>query len=317
MATRQTSKKSKPSTKKAKKLKVAELRSIAKSLQNEAPCAESQLKEAILESIGKSKQLAVFPERQRLDDLLIASGRPAYDRLVSSLLVDYSQIFASMRGSTQYLDFQLTWLDHVRRVGEQGYVLSTSDAQPFFDGESDSISTGSESVEAWADILSNAFAEMNQLSPDSNFIMLHTIAREIFAHQQQEVYKVKQNSAVSESHPVMRPSPDDSLFRMCGAEVARMVNVRKERLWHTDMNDPTTRSIEQEIELLHKICIPNEDKEKVKDAIPSGIQELDRGNLYVPIPSLKPYLAVVDRTFTHHINTESYKKHGHQLFKVD
>ena len=109
------------------------------------------------------------------------------------------------------MDFQLTWLDHVRRVGEQGYVLSTRDAQPFFDGENDSMSTSSESVDAWGDIVSSAFAEMNQLSPDSNSIMLHTIAREIFALRQQEVYKMKQNAVVSVPHPA--PSPDDSLFR--------------------------------------------------------------------------------------------------------
>ena len=156
MATRQKAKPPTKKPKKAKKLKVAELRSIAKALQKEARDDRGcRLKEAILETIGKSKQLAVFPERQRLYDLLIASARPAYDRLVTALLVDYSKIFASIKGKTQYMDFQLTWLDHVRRIGEQGYVLSTSDAQPFFDGENDSISTGSESVDAWADSINS------------------------------------------------------------------------------------------------------------------------------------------------------------------
>ena len=112
------------------------------------------------------------------------------------------------------------------------------------------MSTGSESVDAWANIVSNAFAEMNQLSPDSNFIMLHTIAWEIFAHGQQEVYNIKQNAVISVPH-VVAPSPDNSLFRMCGAEVARMVDVRKGRLQHIDMTDPTIRqSIERQIKLL-------------------------------------------------------------------
>ena len=62
----------------------------------------------------------MFPKRQRLYDLLIASARPAYDRLVTALLGDYLEIFASINGKTQYLDFQLTWLDHVRRVGGAG-----------------------------------------------------------------------------------------------------------------------------------------------------------------------------------------------------
>ena len=126
---------------------------------------------------------------------------------------------------------------------------------------------------------------------------------------------MKQTAVVSVPHSA--PSPDDSLFRMCGAEVARMVNVRKGRLHHTNTNDSTTQSIERQIQLLHKICIPNEDKARVKDSIPSGIQELDRGYMYVPLPSLKTFLAAVDRTFIQHINKQSHLKHGHQLFKVD
>lgn len=180
------------------------------------------------------------------------------------------------------------------------------------------MSTGSESVDAWADIVSDAFAEMNRLSPDSNFIMLHTIAREIFAHRKQEVYNIKQNAVVSVPHLVV-PSPesDDSLFRMCGAEVARMVNVRKGRLQHTDLTDSTIRqSIEQQVELLKKICIPNEEKPTMQDSIPLGIQVLDQGYMYVPLPSLKPHLAAVDHAFTQQINKDSYKKHGNQLFKV-
>ena len=81
MATRQGSKR----PRKAKKLKITELRSIAKALQKEDP--GSRLSNDVLDIIGKSKQLAVFPERQRLYNLLIASSRQAFDRLVSSLLV--------------------------------------------------------------------------------------------------------------------------------------------------------------------------------------------------------------------------------------
>ena len=241
MATRQGSKR----PKKAKKLKITELRSIATALQKED--AGSRLSEDVLEIVGRSKQLAVFPERQRLYNLLIPSSRQAYERLVSSLVVDYAKILAAIKRRTQYMDFQLAWLDHVRRVGEQGYVLSTSDAQPFFDGEDDTISvvTGSESINAWSDIVSDALDEMKDLSSESNFIMLHTIARGIFDHQQQQVYEHKHKPVVSVIHPA--PSPDDSLFRMCGAEIARMIKVRKNekerlKLKHTHAHDPRVQS---------------------------------------------------------------------------
>lgn len=83
-------------------------------------------------------------------------------------------------------------------------------------------SLGSESINAWSEIVSDA---MKDLSSESNFIMLHATARGIFDHQQQQVYEHKHKSVVSVAHPV--PSPDDSLFRMCGAEIARMIKVRK------------------------------------------------------------------------------------------
>ena len=53
--------------------------------------------------------------------------------------------------------------------------------------------------------------------------MLHTIAREVYDHQQQKIYE-KKTTPPNLPHPVS--SEDGALFRMCGAEVARMMNVR-------------------------------------------------------------------------------------------
>ena len=186
----------------------------------------------------------------------------------------------------------------------------------FFDGEADSIAFDSNAVGAWSDILSSALVEITSLSPETNFIMLHMIAREVYDHQQQQMYKRKTTTL---SLPRQVTSEDDALFRMCGAEVARMMKVRvneKRRLEHVDKYHPKIRSLDQQMDLLQKMCIPIESKEIMKDTIPSGIQHLDKGGMYIPLPSLKPFLQQVEGVFTKHVNNENFRKHGDQLFKV-
>lgn len=97
---------------KTKKLQVAEMKSIAQAVRKDVG---TDLKDKILDSISKMKQLAVFPERQQLYSMLSrADVRPVYEKLVSFLLEDYLKLFSS----TKYLDFQVVWLDHIRKVRE-------------------------------------------------------------------------------------------------------------------------------------------------------------------------------------------------------
>ena len=172
-------------------------------------------------------------------------------------------------------------------------------------------------VSAWSDILTSALAENPTLLTDCNFIMLHTIARRVFDHQQQQIYEIKQKPA---SSVLPAASPDDGLLRMCGAEVARMLKAKRKekeiKLQHVEASHPAILSIDKHIRLLQRICIPMKDKESLKDSIPSSIQNLDKGYMYIPMPSLIPYLAEVDRTFREHVNNDKFQKHGHQLFKI-
>ena len=91
--------------KKAKRLRVQEVKSIAQAVRKDVG-TDVDLKDKILESISKMKQLAVFPERQQLYSMLTSPDmRPAYEKLVSSLLEDYLKLFSSIKGQAKYLDF--------------------------------------------------------------------------------------------------------------------------------------------------------------------------------------------------------------------
>lgn len=105
-------------------------------------------------NVGELKQLTVFPERHSLYSLLTSSDvKPTYDRLVTSLLEDYTKLFTLVKGKLNNMDFQVVWLQHIRRMGEQGYSLSTYDAHPFFDGEDNTLTIHSGAVSAWSDIM--------------------------------------------------------------------------------------------------------------------------------------------------------------------
>ena len=163
----------------------------------------------------------------------------------------------------------MVWLDHIRKVGEQGYSLSTSDAQPFYDGDVDPIAFDSGAVSAWSDILTSALIEITPMLPETNLIMLHTIAREVYDHQQQQIYTKKQTDPSTSQHVT---SEDDALFRMCGAEVARMMKFRKDekkrKFEHVDKCHPKVQSIDQQMNLLQKICIPNGKRRTIKYSVP-------------------------------------------------
>ena len=88
-------------------------------------------------------------------------------------------------------------MNHIRRVGKRGYSLATCDAQPIFDGESDSVAFDSGAPDAWSEIFSSALADISPFSPETNFIMLHTITREVYDHQQQKIYEKKNDTPKS------------------------------------------------------------------------------------------------------------------------
>lgn len=99
-----------------------------------------------------------------------------------------------------------------------------------------------------------------------------------------------------------------------------MMNVRanekKRKLEHVDKCHPKVQSLDRQMDFLRKMCIPIESKETMKDSIPASIQHLDKGCMYIPLPSLKPFLQQVEHVFTKHVNNESFQTHGDQLFKV-
>ena len=158
---------------------------------------------------------------------------------------------------------------------------------------------------------------------DSNYIMLHWIAKEVCNSKQMQVLESKQVQASADlsGHNPHLPtqSSDDSLFRMCGAEIARTIRVKTEQLKKGKsgtFHSLRTDTLEKEIQFLKSLCVCNKDKRSLQDSIPKGVQILDLGYLWIPLPSLRPFLVSVDEVFRRHVNNIEFQKHGSHIFEV-
>ena len=85
------------------------------------------------------------------------------------------------------------------------------------------------SLESFGKWISGAHST-EDLGVDSNYIMLHQITKQVYNSQQMQVLESKQcqASAHISDHdtPLPTQSSGDSLFRMCGAEIGRMIRVK-------------------------------------------------------------------------------------------
>ena len=289
-------------TGRSKKLTQREVKAVADQLDC-VPAEEcDQLSTRILEDIANSKQVAVFEQRMKLLSMLRNSLYDQFRSLVSSLLGDYTHLYRHIKGTTKYADFQVEWLQHIRAVAENGYTFANCDAQPAYQYELDPIPT-SDTNAIWAIMYCQAMEVLGEISSDTNLIMLHTIANSVYNYQLQQVIDTQRHETTVTTS---QPSCDDALYRMCGAEICRMLKSRQKG---------NTESTTCEISCLKRMTITAKDKERAM--LPQGIKNLDQtGYMWVPIPELLPYLREVDRIFRSEVNHDKFRQRGDQIFKV-
>ena len=233
---------------------------------------------------------------------------------------DYAHLYKQEKGSTKYADFQVHWLEHVHQVAVRGAALATSDAQ---DVDSDTVVlTSSSAAEQWSHIYIHAQSELGEIDPDTNMMVLHSVARSVFNQQHERIREHVSNTIAedrpSSSQPPSQPSPDDALLRMCGAEIARMIKLRrKEKSTQLKSGRQQIDDLDEELSILKCLCIPSDQKQSMAEEIPLGIRNLDMtGYLWIPHPDLLPFLRKVDEVFRSQVNESTFRKYGETLFKV-
>ena len=296
--------------KRCKRLNITKVRAISKAISK--PCQDSV--SIIWNSTKTSQHLAIFSQRKRFCELLDSELYGQLKILVDGLIADYATLY---KPKTQYGDFQITWLDHVRCLAENGALLATSPAWQ----QDDTSSTPATTTETWANIYKQVRGCIGEIQVDTNFMVAHSIARSVFNHQQGRILEKKQNTTDMVLSNTSQQSPDDGLLRMCGAEISRMIRTRNKHVKrlkkHGGPGKLTAKST-SELLFLKKLCITPEEKTgTLQTQIPAGISSLDQtGYMWVPRLQLLPFLRKVDEVVRLHINEGNFQKHGENLFKI-
>ena len=123
----------------------------------------------------------------------------------------------------RYADFQVQWLQHIRKVAELGLTIAFSDHQE--EPEDELIIPPAQHVAAIAITVSGDVA----CSSETIFAFCHAVARQVFMHQQSRVVSRKQHemsAECSDEESIDLDESEESLYGVCGAQLHRMIHVR-------------------------------------------------------------------------------------------
>ena len=289
-----------------KKLKTSTVTVTVKCISKSIAKPDDGSWSTIWDFVKANKHLCIFPQRKRFCEMLDSDPlQVKVKNFIDALVKDYASLYKPM---TEYSNFQRMWLDNIRCIAE-----TASDTIPL-DQASSSISS-----KIWTEIYKDVQKIIGEIQADTNFTILHSIARGVFDHQQRRVSQEKQGER--ESEIVLNSNaqtPDDGLMRMCGAEICRMIKQRKNDVKRLKKREGPSKTLQQELSLLKALCIQSEEKKgNLRNKIPTGIKNLDQtGFLWVPQLQLLPFLRKVDEVVHTNLNESNFLLWGENLFRA-
>ena len=149
------------------------------------------------------------------------------ENLVSNLCQKYSTLYGSCHGKDGYLKFQLIeWHDLLRSVAAFVDMQSISDAQV----EDYETSTCTSPVaNSWLSIVMTAYATLPSLTTETQFAMVHAIARRVYHHMHGKTLAAANPSATDQSEPLLQcteTNGTEPLIRMCGSQLTRIYTTK-------------------------------------------------------------------------------------------
>lgn len=146
--------------------------------------------------------------------------KPAYDDLL--LRTTWNSFLYQTK--CKYLDFR--WFGW-RKVGEQGYMISSYDTQPYFNGEGDLMVTlDSKAISACTDILTTTPWHYSPTTRNKLHYVTHNCTCNIWPSTVTNLRGKKKTHPNTFHHVTWE---DAVPFRMCGAKVARTLKCRRKR----------------------------------------------------------------------------------------
>ena len=159
----------------------------------QAPYDEEQICGIVISSLNLSPQFIMpqFPERAALHEKLSEDSalKSEARELISCLADDYCTLFGIMwttPAADRYAEFQVQWLQHIRKVAELGLTIAFSDRQEELEAEL--ITPAAHHV---AGIAIGVFSDA-PCSSETIFAFCCVITRQVFMYQQSRVLSRKE-----------------------------------------------------------------------------------------------------------------------------
>ena len=180
---------------------------------------------------------------------------------------------------------------------EAGESLATCNAQNPDDAEDSELPTcvALLALEAFGD----ASAQRSTL-----FAVMHTVARQVFMYQHSAAVSMKLSAQEEpEEIDLFSEESEDALYRVCGAQVHRMITVRGEK---ASRNKQARTFLNKYPWQMMTKCI----------ACHFLFSALSRGGRIFPKPELLPFIQLVVSKVKEEVNDAAFKRFGENLFKV-
>ena len=268
---------------------------------------EEDVFKAVLDAITKSPQfnMAQYPERAFFLRNITKEGavRQTLSRFVAGLCIEYDSILVEVSKfpiSTKYCALQTQWMQRIREIVQSGERLARSKEQNPDDEEE------SELPSCVAFLALEAFGD-DTAQTSTLFAVMHTVARQVFMYQQSTAVRKKLSVQEGpEEIDIFSEESEDALYRVCGAQIHRMITVRGKK---TSDNKQTRH----ELDFLRKISMTNDEK---MNSLPISLLGTEQGGRIFPKPELLPFIQLVIGKVKEEVNDTAFKRFGVNLFKV-
>ena len=276
----------------------------------------TQLSKLVMDSLQQSPQMKMqeFSPRARF---LTNISSEEVQRMLNDFLERLSKYYCillvqerSRTNCDKYAAFQIHWLQSIKAIVTYGENLALNSGQI----ENDEM-TKDELVlaEDVAGIILQSFD--TQCDEKDILIMFQTIARVVFLYQQSSAVSLKEGE-ISEGvmhEEQIESDSDDTLLRVAGAQLHRMINVRKEHLKRKDRTDESMATIRDELEFLKVISMDATQK----GSLPVSLRSTELGGRIFPLMELIPFVKQIVDSVKREVNDDTFKRYGERLFQVD
>ena len=164
-----------------------------------------------------------------------------------------------------------------------------------------------------ASIIVNAFH--GETGENDVLILFQTIARQVFHQHQCRVVSFKEDALqpdeVHADDNQFEGDSDEVLLQVSGAQLHRMINVRKDKLKKVNKDIPTA-VIQSEIKFLQHLTMNSIQKE----SLPTALKSTELGGRTFLLMDLIPFVRQIVSTVRQEVNEDSFNRYGERLFKL-